>query len=188
MDQGEQQLIQQIRDGQSDAFAAMFKRYHSGLHRFAWHLTRSPEAAEDILQTVFLKIWRNRRDWQPRGSLSTYLYRATKNAALNFLRQRDYQDGLLPSLAESHDPPASPEKVYDDQETLRLIQLAVDALPEGCRTVFILSRYENKKYAEIAEILEISVKTVENHMGRALKLLRKKLMPFWISGEKKSGE
>ncbi len=178
MNQDEQRLIQQICDGQPEAFEALFRLHHPGLHRFAWHLTRSPEAAEDILQTVFLKIWRNRKDWQPKGSLSSYLYRATKNAALNFLRHRAAIDGDWQSFSELDDPSASPEQIYDQQETLRIIQTAVDSLPEGCRTVFILSRYENKKYAEIAEILKISVKTVENQMGRALKLLREQLSPL----------
>jgi len=181
MNQDDQQLIQEIREGHHDAFEALFKRHQVGLHRFAWHLTRSPEAAEDLLQTVFLKIWRNRQDWRPKGSLSSYLHRAIKNAALNYLRQQNWGDERKQALPDSHDPSASPERIYDEQESLRLIQAAVDSLPQGCRTVFILSRYENKKYGEIAEILEISVKTVENQMGRALRLLREKLMSLWIS-------
>jgi RNA polymerase sigma-70 factor (ECF subfamily) len=179
MSQDEQLLIRQVRDGQAAAFEEIFNRYHAALHRFAWHLTRSPEAAADVLQTVFLKIWRNRRDWQPKGSLSAYLFRATKNAALNYLRQPGSRDGRLQTLADSDELSVSPEKIYDDEETLRAIRAAVDSLPEGCRTVFILSRYENKKYNEIAAILEISVKTVENQMGRALRLLRDKLVPIF---------
>lgn len=178
MNHDEQQLIRQIRDGHAAAFEAIFKRYHAPLHRFAWHLTRSPEAADDILQTVFLKIWRNHRDWQPKGSLAAYLFRATKNAALNYLRQPGNRDGRRQPFADLDEFSVSPEKIYDDEETLRIIQAAVDFLPEGCRTVFILSRYETKKYSEIAEILEISVKTVENQMGRALRLLRDKLVPL----------
>ncbi len=178
MNHDEQQLIRQIRDGHAAAFEAIFKRYHAALHRFVWHLTRSPEAADDVLQTLFLKIWRNRRDWQPKGSLSAYLFRAAKNAALNYLRQPGGPDGRPQTFADSDESSVSPEKIYDDEETLRIIRAAVDSLPEGCRTVFILSRYENKKYNEIAEILEISVKTVENQMGRALRLLRDKLVPI----------
>jgi RNA polymerase sigma-70 factor (ECF subfamily) len=178
MNQNEQQLIQQIRAGHHNAFESLFRQYQSALHRFAWHLTHSSAAADDIIQTVFLKIWRNRGDWQPRGSISSYLYRATKNAALNYLRQLDKSDGRSPQSIDASDPTAAVDAIYEDKETLRLIQSAVDSLPEGCRAVFILSRYENKKYAEIAEVLEISVKTVENQMGRALRILREKLVPL----------
>ncbi len=145
------------------------------MFRFLWHLTSSEEASHDIIQDIFLKIWRNQKTWNPKSDLKAYLFRAAKNAALNYLDQDKTNLRSFESLTETVQGDTFPDKDYEKKERYCLIKQAVDSLPKGCRTVFILSRYEGLKYQEIAKILDISVKTVENHMRRALILLREKL-------------
>ena len=145
------------------------------MFRFLWHLTRSEEASHDIIQDVFLKIWRNQKSWNPKSDLKAYLLRAAKNAALNYLDQDKTNLQRFESLTETLPGGTFPDKDFENKEYQQIIKQAVDSLPKGCRTVFILSRYDDLKYQEIAKILDISVKTVENHMRRALILLREKL-------------
>ena len=95
----EQELISRIKAGDTNAFTFLFGQYHRDLFRFAWHLVRSSEVAQDLLQNVFLKILQNRTEWHPKGSLKSYLYRAAKNAALNHLRdEKTHRDKLQQTL------------------------------------------------------------------------------------------
>lgn len=178
MDDEYQELVQEIRAGDTRAFESVFRHYQPRLFRFLWHLVRSSEVAEDLVQSLFLNIWKNRKQWHVNSSLTTYLYRAAKNAALNYLRSRTAHSAVCADLDHLPDNETRPDQDYDQKELRVLVQQAIDSLPPGCRTVFVLSRYENLKYQDIAEVLDISVKTVENQMGRALRLLRQKLTPF----------
>ncbi len=172
----EEQIVLQIRDGDEVAFGRLFEEYQPRLFRFIWHMVRSEAAANDLVQNIFLKIWRGRQRWRPGNSLQGYLYRAAKNSALNYLR--DSKSDRREEITEKHMAVGDPATDLEEKETSRAIQECIDALPPGCRSVFVMSRYEESKYKEIAETLEISIKTVETQMGRALRRLRGCLQSF----------
>lgn len=152
---------------------SLFKAHYADLCRAAFRVLADKVAAEDIVQEVFLEIWRNRAKIQLTGSFGSYLHRSTVNRSLNYLRDRkiivtDTEDAEV-------DLPTVGENVVFEFETLELqaaIERAIDTLPVRCRQVFILNRYEELSAKEIAETLGISVKTVENQMTKALKILR----------------
>jgi RNA polymerase sigma-70 factor (ECF subfamily) len=135
------------------------------------------QATEDILQDVFLKIWNNRKDLSFTFSIKSYLYRAAINAALNYLEKNKRTVGL----ETEYYPEPTAEGVEDQlhfQEVESRVQEAIETLPPACKTIFVLSRYEEMSYKEIADSLQISVKTVENQMGKALRQMRQYLSAY----------
>jgi RNA polymerase sigma-70 factor (ECF subfamily) len=173
-----QEIVEKVRTGDKEAFERLFHHFQPGLYRFLWRMVRSEDIADDLLQNIFLKLWKNRETWRPGASISGYLYRAAKNSALNHLRDKKLGAQRFVRY-EEHDADSDESHTTVEQKELsEAIQKCIDALPQGCRTVFILSRYEAMTYREIAGTLEISAKTVDNHMGRALRLLRDCLREF----------
>jgi RNA polymerase sigma-70 factor (ECF subfamily) len=138
----------------------------------------SAEAAEDLVQDVFLRIWQTRDRLDGNGSLRNLLYRSAHNAAINFLKHRTVEGRWQRERTSSVELTTS----QDDPASFREVSTAVDhalaALPERCRTIFLMSRRQGLSYAEIAATLGLSVKTVETQMGRALKSLRAQLGQF----------
>jgi len=169
-------LVKLVQRGDEGAFEQIFIEFQPKLFRFLWHMLQSEEAANDLIQNIFLKIWKNRHSWQPGASISSYLYRAAKNAALNY--QRDLQKGRFEEITDKQESGERTSALAENNEMQERIKKCIDALPAGCRSVFVLSRYEDSKYREIAEKLDISPRTVENQMGRALRLLRECLRPI----------
>lgn len=177
------ELVKRIRRGDLQAFEQLVRTYQDALYRFLWHFLRSEELAKDVLQDLFVTLWQRRKNWQVEVSLSAYLYRSAKNAALNALRRQNTNRRHVVPLDGKHE--RIPARKRESDPALRqAIERCIDALPAGCRTAFCLSRFEQFKYREIAATLDISVKTVENHLARALKLLRKCLQPFLKEDEK----
>lgn len=128
--------------------------------------------AEDIAQEVFIKFWEKRHQLNIQSSIGAYLRRMAVNEGISYLRkQKRYEvDELKPGLHDGQD--SSMEEFFAGKELQKRIQQAIATLPPKCRLVFQLSRQEELSYKEIAQKLDISVKTVENQMGKALKTLR----------------
>ena len=166
--------------GDEKAFEALFRNYYPSLCQSANRLLNDPDEAEETVQNVFISLWEKRENMEIQVSVKSYLYRAVHNAALNRIKHRkvrkQYEEEQLAMV--SHAEPASHLSLENELE--RQIQDAIEGLPEQCRLVFKLSRFEELKYAEIAGRLGISVKTVENHMGKALKVLREKLKDYLV--------
>nr|WP_199077700.1 RNA polymerase sigma-70 factor [Pedobacter sp. ASV19] len=148
-----------------------------GLQAYAFSFVKEDVLAEDMVHNVFLKLMEKPFKLQQNSSLKSYLYRAVHNECINFLdRQkvrRLHQEQAVPDDVQ----PESGDTV-DQKELKQLIFKAINSLPEQCRTVFQLSRFEELKYAEIAMELGISVKTVEKHMIKALKRLKIQLADY----------
>jgi RNA polymerase sigma-19 factor, ECF subfamily len=167
-----------MRAGDEGAFEAVFRAHYPRLVRMAESIVHDRASAEEIAQEVMLELWRRRESLHVEQSFGAYLVRSTRNRALNHVRhQRIVERELAAATIEAGEFPAT------DAETLgveleRAVREAIDALPERCREVFQLSREQGLRYAEIAGVLKISVKTVEKRMGQALSELRERLAPW----------
>lgn len=161
------------------AFEQMYKAHYKALHSYANVMLRDEDTAEEIVQSMFLRFWEKRLLLNIQTSIKAYLYKCVHNDSLNYLKHQTtkakYQDYAVQTMNDHHESASA--RVELNELQLRL-QEALKDLPEQCRTIFQLSRFEELKYREIAEQLGISVKTVENQMGKALKIMRLKLADF----------
>ena len=172
-------VINLIREGNGQAFEKIFRQYFKNLHAYAYTFMKDDEQAEEIVQNVFCRIWEKREQLKTDGSLKAYLYRSVHNESLNYLKHQKTRAAFQVHFNNSDDQTASEasEKIIV-AELDGHIQKALNELPLQCRIIFQLSRFENLKYKQIADQLNLSVKTVENQMGKALKVLRLKLAEF----------
>lgn len=162
-------------------FEKIFREYFVSLSYYALKLVSDHDTAKDIVHQVFINIWEKRDNISMDRPLRSYLYTSVHNRCLNFIRDREkfaeHNAGEtdLSSVAGVDDTDS-----MEKEETRARIAQAIAGLPDRCREVFRLSRFENKKYAEIAAILNISVKTVEAQMSKALGILRDELKDLLI--------
>jgi len=160
-------------------FEHLFKKYFRELHAYAFSLLKDWDVAEEIVQGMFLKLWERNEAVQIRTSIKSYLYKSVYHDSLNYLRgqkvQLKYQTTTAYSMKNHTDDAAGKLTMSELEQHL---QQALSKLPEKCRAIFHLSRFEELKYQEIASQLEISIKTVETHMGKALRILRKEMKEF----------
>jgi RNA polymerase sigma-70 factor (ECF subfamily) len=163
------------------AFEQLFKAHYKALHAYANMLLKDIDAAEEVVQSMFLKLWEKRDLLEVQTSVKAYLYKCIYNDSLNLLKHEQvktkYQDFTVHTMNTHHEAASNRVELSELQKELRL---AMEALPEQCRIIFQMSRFEELKYKEIAKRLGISVKTVENQMGKALKILRLKLVDFLV--------
>lgn len=160
-------------------FEQLFKKHFRELHAYAFSLLKDWDVAEEIVQGMFLKLWERNEAVQVRISIKSYLYKSVYHDSLNYMRgqkvQLKYQTITAYSMKNHIDDAAGKLTMGELEQHL---QRALSKLPEKCRAIFHLSRFEELKYQEIASQLEISIKTVETHMGKALRILRKEMKEF----------
>jgi RNA polymerase sigma-70 factor (ECF subfamily) len=168
-------LARQIKLSNADAFKVVFELFQEGIFNFAHYKLGDVAAAEDIVQEVFIKLWENRHHLQEDRSLKSYLYTIANNLALNYIRHSKVAMKFQQAQIEESSSDESPQTELEKKEFHDKLLECVAALPEKPRLVFMMSRMEDLSYQEIAERLDISVKTVESHIGHALKTLRKSL-------------
>lgn len=170
-------LIEQLTAQNESAFEKVFKRYYKPLHAYAYTIVKDEAVADDMVQQVFYRMWNSSEKINIQSSIAAYLYRAVYNESLNFIKHQKivvtHQKETAPYMKSERDTAAG--KIIH-KELEQKLRLALNTLPEQCRTVFQLSRFENLKYQEIADYLGISIKTVENQMGKALKIMRHQLI------------
>ncbi|MCX6120886.1 MAG: RNA polymerase sigma-70 factor [Ignavibacteriales bacterium] len=172
----EKRLLERVRRGDTAAFEKIYRLYVKELCSFAAYYVKSFDAAEDIVQNLFLLLWERRETIRIEGFLKTYLFTSVRNLSLNFLKHQTIDRNSSDAYSKLFSlPSATPHEIAEHQELDVLITQALEKIPERCRIVFILSRYFNMKYTEIAEILEISMKTVDAQMVKAIKILRSDL-------------
>lgn len=181
----ERAWIAGICAGDAAAFEAMFKAYYAGLYRLARHYLHDPDAAEDLVHDVLLRVWEHRESWIVTGSLASYLFSAVRNRAIDYLRrrlvERRWREKMLGAGPQRSDltPHAEPANAAVELSELdRAIVHAIERLPTRCRQVFSLCREQGLTYADTAAVMGISEKTVQVQMSKALKSLRAATAPF----------
>jgi RNA polymerase sigma-70 factor (family 1) len=171
-------LVIRIKTSDHEAFEKIFNHFHQTIYQFLLYKIKDADTAEDLLQEVFLKIWKGRTALDENQSLKNYLYTIADNLVLNHFRHqkvvlRHQQESELKIFSGSD----SPQNILEEKEWSKILMSAIESLPEQTRTIFLMSRVEDLTYQEIAERLSISLKAVEGHIVKALKTLRTAL-PF----------
>lgn len=168
-------LISLIERGQSATFTRFYTSYFQKLILASDKYISDVHTAEEIVQDIFLKIWEFPENLAEVKSVKSYLYRSVINASINFTnRQKSLEQHHLKLAAEFTDDYLT--DLDEENEMIIILRAEIDKLPAQCKKVFKLSRFENFKYKEIAKALDISEKTVENHIGNALKVLRTRFL------------
>lgn len=173
---GDKILITRLCEGDDSAFETLFKSYYPKLTLFANRFVNDIVAAEEITGEVFVVLWEKRELLNHATCINAYLYKSTQNRCLNYIKHQKVESLYLNylqknNLLDTYAPDT--ESSYNDKELALQIKTAIESLPDKCRQVFMMSRYEDMKYRDIALKLDISVKTVERHMSMALERLRK---------------
>lgn len=175
----EQEIVGAIREGNERIFEETFRKYYQSLCNYANSILKEIDEAEEVVQNLFLNIWEKRSELEINISLKSYLYRAVHNHCLNRIKhlkvREEYQQYTVNFYDASYES-VSQTVLKNELETK--IEEAIRKLPEQCKLIFRMSRFEELKYQEIAEKLKISPKTVENQIGKALKILRVELAEY----------
>ncbi len=181
-EQHEKELLDLFEKDSEKAIDLLFRKYYAYLCKSIFRIIPKENIAEDLAQDVFFELWKKRDNINVNISFKAYLRRAGRNKALNFIRDQKIKWDDVDELdtVESKFSEAS-EKV-EAGELKKLIDKSINELPDRCRLVFSLSRFEEMSYQEIADQLGISIKTVENQISKALKQLRSKLEPYLSEG------
>lgn len=168
-----------LRTGDITAFEMLFRTYYQPLCNYAYTFVQNRDEAEEIVQSTFLSVWEKRENLEIRTAVKPYLYAMVRNACLNVLKhEKIKQQHAAVELAVAEKSVESVTRTVMASELETRIYEAMEKLPQQCRLIFKLSRFEELKYSEIAEQLDLSVKTVENQMGKALKIMREQLKDY----------
>lgn len=170
-----QDLITLIEKGRTPTFTRFYTSYFQKLLLASDKYVKDVYIAEELVQDVFLKIWENPYSIADVKSIKSYLYKSVINASINYInRQKNIEQHHLKLVTELSDDDL--KDLDEENEMIVLLHAEIDKLPAQCKKVFKLSRFEHLKYKEIALQLGVSEKTVENHIGNALKILRERFM------------
>lgn len=169
--------INQLNFNSEASFRVLFDTYYEALHRYAFTFFNDNDEAEDIVQNVFIHFWENRMKVEIHTSARALLYKSVYNASLNRIKH------LSLKTKHANEAMYTQEKSYqqqnlDQKELTNKLNQALESLPEQCRRIFEMSRFQQLKYQEIADQLNLSIKTIENQMGKALKIMRTELKDY----------
>lgn len=162
-----------------EELAEWFRSYYTDLCRYAYTIMQDQRQAEDLVQSLFVRLWEKRNELHIRENVRAYLYRSTYHHCLNEIKR--IKRSRMQEISSIEDRSPSTELATDlvlSGELGERIERGLEQLPEKCAEVFRLSRQEELSYSEISDRLDISVKTVEKHIGKALKILRSELQEY----------
>ncbi len=177
-------IIEGLIHGQEEAYIYLFKEYFAELCAYARRYVGRKEVAEEIVSEVFYKIWERHKVLQIKSSIRSYLFQSVYHHSINYIRELKKKEALYAYLEESFvkespfffiSEEESEQSLFLLEDLAEEVETAVSQLPPQQQKVFRLKRFEGKKNKEIAELLEISVKTVELHLSKATMNLREKL-------------
>lgn len=163
-------LIKGIKQGDYACFNHLFFSYYGRLCAYVLEITKDHEASEDIIQELFIKLWTNREKIEVRESIISYLFRSSKNAALNYLRNEATRKNATEKIPT--ETFQSIEDIVEHEGFLSALDKCIELLPPRSKEVFLLSRFDGLKQKEISEKLNISVKTIKNQIWKSLQYLK----------------
>ncbi len=170
------ELMQELKAGNMIAFDFLYKKYSKRLYKFGYTILKSQEDAENLLQDVFLCLWENRFKIEKDSSVKYYLFTVTYNTAISLLRKKAKESQFIEYLQTLQDNTVmSVDVELEYNELTAKLDEIINDLPVRQKEVYLLHKVEGLKYHEVAERLNISINTVENHMSRALKTIRGKI-------------
>lgn len=167
--------IEKICNGDPDTIKRLFIEYYSRLVDFVMYMMGDLDMAENCVQDVFLNLLLRKKNISIESDIKVYLYSATKKNCLRYLRDLKIKQKYIVRNVEVKNVQETPKDEINQGEILQAIKEAIQDLPTKTRTVFSMKKLDGLTYSEIARVQGISIKTVETHMGRALKIMRKKL-------------
>jgi RNA polymerase sigma-70 factor (ECF subfamily) len=172
----DEELMQEIKAGNMFAFDELYRKYNKKLYKFGYSILKSTEEAENLIQDVFLNLWENRYKVEKNSSIKSYVFTITYNSAISIIRKKTRESQFIEYLKTLQDINVEPVNVeLEYNELTNKLDEIIKELPKRQKEVYLLHKVEGLKYNEIAERLNISVNTIENHMSHALKTIRKKL-------------
>ena len=170
------EIIRRIRQGDTGQFELLFRSSYVSLVRYARTLIKDQDMSEEIVQELFFRLWKDKEKIKIESSLNGYLFRSVHNRCLHHIEHNRVVERHAEEMSHRQsESQESPSDILHYKELQARIAAILERLPERCGQIFCMSRFEGLKYAEIAEKLSVSVKTVESNMGRALKEFRKEL-------------
>ncbi|HEY9260760.1 RNA polymerase sigma-70 factor [Chitinophaga sp.] len=180
-------MLQRIGNGDEQAFRRLFQYYSPRLNQFAYSIVKVKEAAAEIVDDVFIRFWKQREKATAISNIRVYLYVAVKNGALNYLSSKAHRQITEPfnhiDIALSRDQ--APDEKMMSAELLNKITAAVESLPPRCKMIFKLVREDGLRYQDVAEILHLSINTVDAQMVIAVKRISEKVQPHFTAFPKK---
>lgn len=170
-------ILAKIKEGDIKAFEEIFRCYYTPLCWYAAGITGSMASAEEIVEELFYVVWKNREQLGIFRSIKSYLYRAVRNEAVQYCEHREVKDRYCNLAREAVEADSSPDPqgLMEYKELEELVGRTLDKLPFRRQQIFKMHRLEGKKYAEIANTLSLSVKTVEAEMTKVLRTLRSEI-------------
>ena len=175
----ENTIIQKIQAGDKSAYEELFRSLYSHLCNFAFQFLKEQAASEEVVQEMFFKLWEKREELNINSSIKSYLFSSVRNHCLNQIKHLEIRNSY--KIHNEQQIQHSEQQEYDvavEHELQEKIEIAIQSLPPERQKIFKLSRFEGKKYREIAEELSLSVKTVEAQMSKALKFMREELKDY----------
>jgi len=172
-------LLERLQQGDQQSFQQLFDLYYSKLHAYLRKLSNDSNLSDDLLQNVMIRLWEKRKSIRIKSSLKSYLYRSCHNEFLMHIRKQKKEVDLLDTLKwEALSQNHIEEKEDQNKANWQKIEHAIELLPIKCKKVFKLSRLEQKKHKEIATLLGISTKTIENQITKAVKFIKTNVSSF----------
>jgi RNA polymerase sigma-70 factor (ECF subfamily) len=173
-----------LRQGEKRAFETIYLDFFDMLFHMANGYVRNREVSKELVQDAFLKLWENREELHKNTNIKNFLYTITKNSCLNYLKQqemiyRNNRDYLIPEIKYKQDALASfPDHFSEVEDLMEKVDETIEKLPDEVKITFRLNRFDGLTYRQIAEKLDVSSKTVEARISKALKLLRSDLKDY----------
>lgn len=191
----DEQMMQELADGSHEAFDTLLARYESPVITFCYAFMRNREAAEDLAQETFMRVFRNAKRYQPVAKFTTWLYRIAANLCINELKKGKLRHNLSLDESAGPDPEGTKiiERIASDQgsplsevekhEAQKMIGKAIDHLPDDQRTTLVMVEYHHLQYQEIAEILGVTVSAIKMRVKRARETLKETLKILQSEGK-----
>lgn len=176
----ELEIARRIRAGDVEAYSSVFRRYYEPLCFFAARYLHDIQAAEGIVQDVFVRLWESRETLGIQSSLKSYLYASVRNACLNHIKHENFSTSLDDEVERPDTAAAQPDIQVESAELAEALEKAMSALAPKCRQIFAMAKYDGLSYEEIAGILNISINTVKTQLKRALRSLSTSLQHFQV--------